>query len=500
MSSEPSPSPPTAICLTIKNLTKRDFTLGEVPLALTVGELKARIESEYEGNPPPNTQRIVYAGALLRDESAGLADVVKASDLEAGAVVFHLVLPAEASSTASTPASTPGATPASAREPGAETSTPSSAPSPADGRLPAQPGTPPPAPRRQQSAYPPQPEATPARFSNQPPPATPTRIARPTTPGMTPTVAAYPPPRGPARALAARAGRLRVRVRRRVQLAEPRRSPAPGAPVAVPVPVPVFGFGGGWGAPGWGAPRVERSPGRVPAARCAGATAAPRGARAGATAADDADAASIRPERSRPGGAGGGAGGSRRRSGGRRRGSRGGGGGGRPVHVMQIHIDLRLIMKLAMIVGGGVSGRYKREDGDLRGDGCRRVPVPDGRGGVVIRRFLPDILDEQADGMVGGMGAVGGGGAGRAGGARRRPRRGVDRRRDLEQTLCSPACATGCPGAGSGRSRFWCAVFWRRSCPAGSRRSCTGIPDPGLPPPGQSAHIRIEKLSLLQLC
>ena len=196
MSSEPSPSPPTAICLTIKNLTKRDFTLGEVPLALTVGELKARIESEYEGNPPPNTQRIVYAGALLRDESAGLADVVKASDLEAGAVVFHLVLPAEASSTASTPASTPGATPASAREPGAETSTPSSAPSPADGRLPAQPGTPPPAPRAdQQSAYPPQPEATPAfGFSNQPPPATTQPgSSQPTTPA-TPTVATYPPP------------------------------------------------------------------------------------------------------------------------------------------------------------------------------------------------------------------------------------------------------------------------------------------------------------------
>jgi hypothetical protein len=99
MSSEPSPSPPATICLTIKNLTKRDFTLGEVPLALTVGELKTQIESEYEGNPPPNTQRIVYAGALLRDESAGLADVVKASDLEQAAVVFHLVLPAEASST-----------------------------------------------------------------------------------------------------------------------------------------------------------------------------------------------------------------------------------------------------------------------------------------------------------------------------------------------------------------------------------------------------------------
>ena len=76
MSSEPSPSPPATICLPIKNLTKRDFTLGEVPLALTVGELKTQIESEYEGNPPPNTQRIVYAGALLRDESAGLADVV----------------------------------------------------------------------------------------------------------------------------------------------------------------------------------------------------------------------------------------------------------------------------------------------------------------------------------------------------------------------------------------------------------------------------------------
>lgn len=140
MSSEPSPSPPATICLTIKNLTKRDFTLGEVPLALTVGELKTQIESEYEGNPPPNTQRIVYAGALLRDESAGLADVVKASDLEQAAVVFHLVLPAEASSTTSTPASTPGVTPV---QNAGQSDTPVSAAPPATER--AAPGTPPPA-------------------------------------------------------------------------------------------------------------------------------------------------------------------------------------------------------------------------------------------------------------------------------------------------------------------------------------------------------------------
>ena len=161
---------------------------------------------------------------------------------------------------------------------------------------------------------------------------------------------------------------------------------------------------------------------------------------------------------------------------------------------MQIHIDLRLIMKLAMIVAVASQGATNVRMAIYAAMAVVVYLFQTGAVAWVIRRFLPDILDEQADAMVGGMGAVGGGGAGRAGGAAA-PRSLVDRRRDLEQTLCSPACATGCPGAGSGRSRFWCAVFWRRSCPAGSRRSCTGIPDPGLPPPGQSAHTRIENTS-----
>lgn len=451
MSSEPSPSPPTAICLTIKNLTKRDFTLGEVPLALTVGELKARIESEYEGNPPPNTQRIVYAGALLRDESAGLADVVKASDLEAGAVVFHLVLPAEASSTASTPASTPGATPASAREPGAETSTPSSAPSPADGRLPAQPGTPPPAPRAdQQSAYPPQPEATPAfGFSNQPPPATTQPgSSAPTTPGMTPTVAAYPPPYA---GLGAHSPHVQAVYASAYAAAfnslSPGGSPAPGAPVAVPVPVPVFGFGGGWGAPGWGAPGWNGAPGGyqqhgAPGQQQHHAVLAPgqqqpttptpprfdlndpdQAARAVAQAVRDGDPVAAAAAAAAAAA------------------------GGRPVHVMQIHIDLRLIMKLAMIVAVASQGATNVRMAIYAAMAVVVYLFQTGAVAWVIRRFLPDILDEQADGMVGGMGAVGGGGAGRAGGAaapppRRRPPQG-------------PRTNAVLPGMRDGMPRSW---------------------------------------------
>ena len=431
MSSEPSPSPPTAICLTIKNLTKRDFTLGEVPLALTVGELKARIESEYEGNPPPNTQRIVYAGALLRDESAGLADVVKASDLEAGAVVFHLVLPAEASSTASTPASTPGATPASAREPGAETSTPSSAPSPADGRLPAQPGFPPPTPRAdQQSATPPLPEATPAfGFSNQPASATAQPgSSQPTTP-VQPTVATHYPP--PYAGLGAHSPHVQAVYASAYAAAfnslSPGGSTAPGAPVAVPVPVPVFGFGSlpGWGgAPGWHAVQggypgglnpgyqlnpahqqlnpvlapVQTQPTPVVPPRFdpndpdQAARAVAQAVRAGDPVAAAAAAAAAAA-------------------------------GGRPVHVMQIHIDLRLIMKLAMIVAVASQGATNVRMAIYAATAVAVYLFQTGAVAWMIRRFLPDVLDDQADGAVGGIGAVGGGAGGAGGVAAPPPRR-----------------------------------------------------------------------------
>jgi hypothetical protein len=45
---------------------------------------------EYEGNPPPSAQRIIFSGALLRDEKVKLTDVLRSADLTAPQV-FHMV-------------------------------------------------------------------------------------------------------------------------------------------------------------------------------------------------------------------------------------------------------------------------------------------------------------------------------------------------------------------------------------------------------------------------
>ena len=62
-----------------------------VSVSSTVGDLKARIRDEYEGHPPPSSQRLIFSGALLRDEGAKLADVLKSSDLTTPQV-FHMVV------------------------------------------------------------------------------------------------------------------------------------------------------------------------------------------------------------------------------------------------------------------------------------------------------------------------------------------------------------------------------------------------------------------------
>ena len=117
------------------------------------------------------------------------------------------------------------------------------------------------------------------------------------------------------------------------------------------------------------------------------------------------------------------------------------------MHVMQIHIDLRLIMKLAMIVAVASQGATNVRMAIYAAMAVVVYLFQTGAVAWVIRRFLPDILDEQADGMVGGMGAVGGGGAGRAGGAaapppRRRPPQG-------------PRTNAVLPGMRDGMPRSW---------------------------------------------
>ena len=62
---------PSSVTLVIKNPANNegcaDFST-EAPLALTVGALKLRIAREYEGHPPPNTQRLIFSGKQMNDE------------------------------------------------------------------------------------------------------------------------------------------------------------------------------------------------------------------------------------------------------------------------------------------------------------------------------------------------------------------------------------------------------------------------------------------------
>ena len=85
-----------------------DYTTT-VPASFTVGDLKRKIASELEGNPPPSTQRLIYSGALLRDDEQSLLATLGSADVSAPAV-FHLV-------TSHSNASTPSTSEAKRRDP-----------------------------------------------------------------------------------------------------------------------------------------------------------------------------------------------------------------------------------------------------------------------------------------------------------------------------------------------------------------------------------------------
>ena len=106
--SSPSATPtPASVTVIIKNPANNcnvDYST-EVPLGWTVGQLKFRIAREYVGNPSPSMQRIIFSGALLRDDDAIIRDVLGSADVTAPQV-FHLVT---SQSNASTPAGTPSA-------------------------------------------------------------------------------------------------------------------------------------------------------------------------------------------------------------------------------------------------------------------------------------------------------------------------------------------------------------------------------------------------------
>ncbi|KAJ5788970.1 uncharacterized protein N7518_005981 [Penicillium psychrosexuale] len=69
------------------------FTLENVPLSSTVGQLKSRIEQSFPNNPQVSHQRLIYRGKPLTVDDATLGVVV--SSIEEGTDSMHLVLPPE---------------------------------------------------------------------------------------------------------------------------------------------------------------------------------------------------------------------------------------------------------------------------------------------------------------------------------------------------------------------------------------------------------------------
>ena len=120
-----------------------DYTTT-VPASFTVGDLKRKIASELEGNPPPSTQRLIYSGALLRDDEQSLLATLGSADVSAPAV-FHLV-------TSHSNASTPSTSEAKRRDPATKRPGPSRADASPNPLLPNPVDSPPPSASSSRSA------------------------------------------------------------------------------------------------------------------------------------------------------------------------------------------------------------------------------------------------------------------------------------------------------------------------------------------------------------
>ncbi|KAL4913494.1 hypothetical protein BDW62DRAFT_192316 [Aspergillus aurantiobrunneus] len=67
------------------------FTFNELPLSITVADLKARISQSIPSHPTPNSQRLLYLGKLLSDDNLTLQSLF--GPLNGSEASVHLVLP-----------------------------------------------------------------------------------------------------------------------------------------------------------------------------------------------------------------------------------------------------------------------------------------------------------------------------------------------------------------------------------------------------------------------
>eukprot|EP01112_Ceratiomyxa_fruticulosa_P000941 TRINITY_DN1088_c0_g1_i1.p1 TRINITY_DN1088_c0_g1~~TRINITY_DN1088_c0_g1_i1.p1 ORF type:complete len:356 (+),score=109.09 TRINITY_DN1088_c0_g1_i1:202-1269(+) len=101
--------------LVIKNPTTVGDHRLEFPLSSTVGELKNQLYAEYTNNPLPSTQKLIFAGRLLQDNST-LDDVFKQHDITVPQTLHLVVRSTPATPTPSNPAPNPNANPQNAQE------------------------------------------------------------------------------------------------------------------------------------------------------------------------------------------------------------------------------------------------------------------------------------------------------------------------------------------------------------------------------------------------
>ncbi|KAJ5774950.1 hypothetical protein N7457_009846 [Penicillium paradoxum] len=101
MATEASSSQPMAVGETPRSITLHilcqslpppsRLTLEDVPLSITLAQLKERIEQAFPGNPRASTQKLIYRGKVLNIDGAILRTVV--SSVEEDIDSMHLVLP-----------------------------------------------------------------------------------------------------------------------------------------------------------------------------------------------------------------------------------------------------------------------------------------------------------------------------------------------------------------------------------------------------------------------
>lgn len=101
MATEASSSQPTAMGATSRSITLHilcqslpppsRFTLENIPLSITLFQLKERIEVSFPGNPRASTQKLIYRGKVLNVNDATLAAVVSSVDVSTYVLWLHPV-------------------------------------------------------------------------------------------------------------------------------------------------------------------------------------------------------------------------------------------------------------------------------------------------------------------------------------------------------------------------------------------------------------------------